>query len=116
MDTTSTAAGYNNNDDETFKSVTRYVTTLIKQFDVDNLLTRVGVVLYGAGTRTRLEIQLNDYTSERALIEAVQRLTVSSSIDQGNDVVNHKEVIRTSSRQGFLESKGARDGVRKVNV
>ena len=116
MDTTSTAEYNNNDDDDTFKSVTRYVTSLIKQFDVDNLLTRVGVVLCGAGTRTRLEIQLNDYTSERGLIEAVQRLTASSSTDHSNDVVNHEEVIRTSSRQGFLESKGARDGVRKVNV
>lgn len=117
LDTTSTAK-YSNDNNEAFKSITRYVSDVIKQFDVDNLLTRVGVVLYGAGTRTQLEIQLNDYTSERELIEAVHRLTryfsSFSTRDDSDDRVNHEEVIRAASDQGFHESRGAREGVRKV--
>lgn len=91
-----------------FDHVKNYVSSLIaSSFDVDNLLTRVGVIVYS--DRARAEIHLNDYTSLDELKEAVLGLTY---LNNGN--VNHGEALQTAIDHGFSEVNGARDGVRKV--
>ena len=65
--------------EENFNKMKEFLETIVKSFDIDNLLTRVGVITFDVDSR--LDIKLNAHNNERSLLDGtyIKPLSESSS-------------------------------------
>lgn len=103
---TSSGVGIDN-----FQVMLEYVRNIVQAFDVDNFLTRVGVITYDADAR--LDIPLSAYNRESDLLDAIYNLRYENGEFTRIDLA-----LDLASKEAFLEENGARsdDSVIKVRV
>jgi len=57
--------------EENFNKMKQFLDKIVKSFDIDNLLTRVGIITFDIDSR--LDIKLNEHNNERALLDGMRR-------------------------------------------
>lgn len=84
-----------------------FIRSIVEKFDIDNQLTRAGVITYDSDAR--LDIKLSDYNAMRPLLDEITALPYA----EGKATRIDKALIMASD-EAFTEKNGARPGVRKV--
>ena len=87
----------------------QFLDKIVNSFDIDNLLTRVGVVTFDEDAR--YDIKLNAYNTEADLLEGIRQL----SFGDGKSTRIDKALLLAGT-EGFSEKNGARPGVNKVRI
>lgn len=87
----------------------QFLDKIVNSFDIDNLLTRVGVVTFDE--EARYEIKLNAHNTEEELLEGIKQLSYGNGKATRID-----KALLLAGKQGFAEENGARPGVNKVNA
>lgn len=99
---TSSGVGLDN-----FNKMKQFLDKIVNSFDIDNLLTRVGVVTFDE--EARYDIKLNAHNTEKELLEGIKQLSYGNGKATRID-----KALLLAGKQGFAEENGARPGVNKV--
>ena len=99
---TSSSVGHDN-----FHKMREFIKDIVRAFDVDNQLTRVGVVTFDE--TAQLLIPLSRHNSLRTLLEGIDRLRYGNGYATRTD-----KALMMARDQAFAEINGARPTVNKV--
>ena len=92
---------------ENFDKMKVFMKNIINSFDIDNQMTRVGVMTYDVDAR--IDIKLSDYNNQQALFARIDRLPYNS----GELTRIDRALIKTST-VAFSEENGGRKDRNKV--
>ena len=94
---------------DNFEKMKVFMKNIINSFDIDNQMTRVGVMTYDVDAR--IDIKLSEYNNKEALFERVDRLTYYSG-----ELTRIDKALMMASSTAFSEENGGRKDRNKVRV
>ena len=94
---------------ENFEKMKVFMKKIIESFDINNQLTRVGVMTYDVDAR--LDIKLSDYNNMALLFERIDELKyMSGELTRIDKALIHVNDV------AYAEENGGRDGVNRVCI
>lgn len=93
---------------ENFEKMKVFMKNIIQSFDIDNQLTRVGVMTYDVDAR--LDIKLSDYNNMALLFSRIDELKYMSG-----DLTRIDKALIQVNNVAYSEENGGRDGVNRVS-
>ena len=92
---------------ENFDKMKVFMKNIISSFDIDNQMTRVGILTYDVDAR--IDIKLSDYNNKAALFERIDRLPYYSG-----ELTRIDRALMMVSNTAFSEENGGRKDRNKV--
>ena len=93
---------------ENFDKMKSFMKNIIRSFDINNQLTRVGVMTYDV--EARLDIKLSDHNNQDALFKSIDALQYASG-----DLTRIDLALVEVNDKGYAEENGGRNGVNRVS-